>query len=63
MATDTLLSAADAAAFLGVQEQTLAVWRSSGRYSLPFVKIGRCVKYRESDLTAFVEKNVQTQTG
>ena len=35
---------------------TLAVWRSTGRYNLPFVKIGRLVKYREADLVAFIDR-------
>ena len=63
MATDTLLSAADSAAYLNVAEQTLAVWRSTGRYALEFVKIGRRVMYRQSVLDAFIAANSMTQTG
>jgi len=44
-----------AADFLGVSKETLAVWRCTKRYPLPYVKVGRLVKYREADLTAFVE--------
>ncbi len=58
-----LLPAAEAAKRLGIAEQTLAVWRSTGRYSLAFVKIGRRVMYRESVLEAFIEANTHTQTG
>ncbi len=36
-----LLSRKEAAAYLGVAEQTLAIWKTTGRYSLPVVKIGR----------------------
>ena len=57
-----LLSAADAAAYLGVRPQTLAVWRSYGRYDLPFVKVGRLVKYRLSDLNIFLAENTHTNT-
>ncbi|EKO3368778.1 helix-turn-helix domain-containing protein [Vibrio fluvialis] len=51
-----------AAEYLGLSEGTLAVWASTGRYQLPFVKVGRKVFYRQSDLDAFVESNVLTQT-
>jgi hypothetical protein len=43
-----------AAEFLQVKPGTLQVWRSTRRYPLPFVKIGRKVRYRMSDLQAFV---------
>ena len=49
-----LLTRREAAAYLGVSAQTLAIWKCSGRVQLPFVKIGRLVKYRRSDLDAFI---------
>lgn len=49
-----LLPATDAAAILGVTPGTLEVWRCTRRYPLPFVKIGRLVKYRRADLAAFI---------
>lgn len=52
-----------AAAALGVQANTLAVWRSSGRYSLPFIKAGRSVKYRISDLAEFIASRTACNTG
>ena len=52
----TLLTRKEAAAILGTTEGTLAVWASNKRYSLPYVKIGRLVKYKLSDLNAFIEK-------
>ncbi|HAT2489284.1 TPA: helix-turn-helix domain-containing protein, partial [Aeromonas hydrophila] len=39
-----------AAEVLAVKATTLAVWRSTGRYNLPYLKVGRLVKYRISDL-------------
>jgi len=51
-----------AADYLGLSEGTLAVWASTGRYQLPFVKVGRKVFYRQSDLDQFIESNVVTQT-
>ncbi|MBA3995282.1 MAG: DNA-binding protein [Cyanobacteria bacterium DS2.3.42] len=49
-----LLSRREAAAYLGIAENTLAIWKSSGRYSLPYIKLGRLVKYRRIDLDAFI---------
>ena len=54
-----LLSRKEAAAYLGVAEQTLAIWKTTGRYSLPVVKIGRLAKYRKSDLDAFIAHRTQ----
>lgn len=53
-----LLSRKEAAQYLGVSENTLAIWKCTGRYQLPCVKIGRLVKYRRADLDAFIERNV-----
>lgn len=57
-AKSNLRSRNEAAEYLGVAPQTLAVWASTGRYPLPMVKIGRCVKYRQSDLDSFIEANL-----
>lgn len=48
-----------AAAMLDVSPGTLSVWRSTGRYNLPFLKIGRKVRYRRADLEAWLEKRVR----
>lgn len=53
-----LLTRAQAAAYLGVSPRTLAVWKSTGRYGLPVVKIGRLAKYRKADLDAFIARSV-----
>jgi hypothetical protein len=49
-----LLDTAAAAAYLGAGKQTLIGWRSTKRYALPYVKIGRKVQYRMVDLDAFI---------
>lgn len=54
--TNKLLSVNEAATFLGVKPQTLYHWQCTGRYNIPSVKIGKLLKYRQSDLDAFVEK-------
>lgn len=55
---DNLVTRAAAAARLGIKENTLAVWASTKRYPLPYVKIGRRVMYRISDLNSFVLENL-----
>jgi hypothetical protein len=45
-----------AADYLGFAEQTLAVWRSTNRYPLPFIRVGRSIRYRLSDLEKFLER-------
>jgi excisionase family DNA binding protein len=56
-----LLTDAEAAKILHVSAGTLSVWRSTGRYRLPFVKIGRKVFYKRSDIDAWIEKRTRNQ--
>ena len=35
--------------FLGVAVTTLSIWRTTGRYNLPYYKAGRAVRYRIND--------------
>lgn len=53
--TRELLDEKQAADYLTVSPGTLAVWRSTGRYNLPFVKVGRRVRYRIADLDAWLD--------
>jgi len=50
---DPLFSRKEAAHYLGVAPQTLAIWASTKRYNLQMTKIGRLAKYRKSALDAF----------
>lgn len=52
-----LLSPADLAALLSVDERTLATWRTQKR-GPDFVRLGRMVAYRRADVNAWVELNV-----
>lgn len=54
MEDDALITPEATAEYLGVRENTLAVWRCTKRVSLPFVKVGRLVRYRVSDLKQFI---------
>lgn len=51
------------AALLGISAGTLTVWRSTARYHLPYVKVGRRVMYRPEDVQAFIEHRTLTHTG
>jgi hypothetical protein len=44
---------------LGVPEATLATWRCTGRVKLPYFKIGGHVRYRASDIEAFIAANMK----
>lgn len=59
----TLLTPEQVSSILGVKKHTLAVWRSSGRYKLPFIKAGRLVRYRLTDVEAFLQEQSRTTTG
>ena len=56
-----LLTPAQAAKALTVTSGTLSVWRSTGRYNLPYVKVGRWVRYRWADVLSFIESRTHTQ--
>lgn len=51
-----LLTRDEAAEFLGVKPQTLAVWAATKRYPLPHIKVGSRVRYRRSDLERFLDQ-------
>ncbi len=54
-ALSNLLSNDQAAEYIGVTPRTLEVWRCTKRHPIPYIKVGRLVKYRQSDLDAFLE--------
>jgi Helix-turn-helix domain len=60
-----LLTEQEAADFLDLKPGTLAVWRSTGRYKLGFVKVGAWVRYRRADLEAWLASRTRAngQTG
>ena len=55
-----LLDEKAAAEILQVAPGTLSVWRSTGRYGIPFVKVGRRVRYRRSDLEVWLASRTRT---
>lgn len=44
---------------LGMTLHTLAVWRCTKRVPLPYVKVGRSVRYRAADVEAFISSHLQ----
>ena len=56
--TSGLFTEAEAAQVLGVAPGTLSVWRTTKRYPLPYIKVGRLVRYRRSDLDSFLESRM-----
>lgn len=51
-----LLDSAEISQIINVAEGTLAVWRSTGRYNLPYIKVGRLVRYRRSDIEDWLDR-------
>jgi excisionase family DNA binding protein len=54
---NNLLNRDEAANYLNQKTNTLAVWACNKRYDLPYIKIGRRVLYKKSDLDAFIAAN------
>jgi DNA-binding transcriptional regulator YiaG len=52
-----LISAEQAADYLGVSSRTLANWRCRSWPNVPYIKLGRCIKYSLTDLDIYIQKN------
>jgi predicted DNA-binding transcriptional regulator AlpA len=55
------LKTSEAAAFLNIRPATLEQWRWSGR-GPRYIKIGRSVRYRLTDLNAYLDERVCKST-
>lgn len=55
-----LLNEDETAEVLSIKPQTLASWRCRGVHDLAFIKIGRSIRYRRSDIEDFLERNTST---
>ena len=51
---DDLLDEKETAAILDVSVGTLQVWRCTKRYPLPYVRVGRNIRYQRSAILAFI---------
>lgn len=52
----------EAAALLKVPTACLQKWRCTGEQDLPYIKLGRLIRYRMQDLKAFVNRMEVKQT-
>lgn len=55
-----LVDETEAAEILDLKPGTLSVWRSTGRYSIPFIKVGRKVRYSRTALNAWLDSRTRT---
>ena len=56
-----LLTVDQAAVYLGLARSTLNKWRCQGE-GPSFVKLGRAVRYRTTDLEGFLERRISNST-
>ncbi|HOO44716.1 MAG TPA: helix-turn-helix domain-containing protein [Deltaproteobacteria bacterium] len=61
LSSKVLLTTKEAAALLGIGKSTLDQDRLYGRLRIPFIRLGRSVKYRLSDIEAYL-KNLKAFT-
>ena len=54
---DKLLSAGQTAELLGIKEATLAQKRWRGDHSLPWVKLGKVIRYKVTDIQNYISIN------
>lgn len=52
---NNLLTQKQVAEILGVSEGTLENWRVHKRYPLAYIKVGSLVRYKPSDVEAFIQ--------
>jgi hypothetical protein len=60
---DTLYKNDDAAKILGMSATTLPTWISRKRHGLPYVRVGRSIRYRGRDLLDFIESHRVSEDG
>ena len=58
-----LLNDSETARQLGIKPSTLQNWRSTGRYNLPYLKVGGRVRYRQSDVDEWLTRRTRNHTG
>ena len=56
--TKILLTQQEVAKYLGTTVGTLNVWRHLGRNAIPFVRLGRSIRYRKEDLDTWIDSHV-----
>jgi len=51
---EALLTTQEAAAMLGLSPGTLEVWRCLGRYNVPYIRLGRAIRYDRAALQQWI---------
>ncbi len=59
--TRVLMSQQEVAEYLGTTVGTLNTWRYMGKNPIPFLRFGNRIKYRKSDIDAWIEANIVHQ--
>jgi excisionase family DNA binding protein len=57
--SDVLLTTRQAAKLLRLSENTLEVWRVTKRYPLPYIKVGRAVRYSRASILKFLRSRTE----
>jgi excisionase family DNA binding protein len=60
--TERLLTPLQVAELLGISSGTLAVWRSNGTHQIPYIKVGRCVRYKRAVVERFLDQQEHLHT-
>jgi len=58
---DIITDTNGASALLHIPAATLIKWRSTGENKIPYIRIGRQIKYRTKDLRAYIESHTIRQ--
>ena len=55
---NVIVNTSEAARLIRTPEKSLIKWRSTGEHNIPYIKIGRNVRYRTADLRKWIEAHV-----
>lgn len=58
-----LQNSLNAADYIGIPANTLQHWRTTGAQQIPFIKVGRRIMYRISDLDEWLAQHTYKHTG
>lgn len=59
---NSLLDQKTAAAYLGTTVGSLNTWRANGKHKIPFVRWGHNIRYRKSDLDAWIAEHLRNNS-
>lgn len=59
---ERLLTPEEVAQWLGIEVETLNVWRATNRYDLAYIKVGRLVRYPIGSVQKFLDSRLHGGT-